>query len=167
PQLLFPLHDIYTSLDEIAKDIESCAVEVAKSPSGAMSVHDHALLLPLTFEKHYPLKKEYWENPTEKYTSDDRTRAFLRTMEEKKYQRKLLVTPNPIGKGRNTGGFAAALPFFEKDAKMIEHFMRQSDWSVEIKAKESAIYVMGDIMVFNWKTKSFEEVVQDTEKLLN
>lgn len=167
PQLLFPLHDIYMSLDEISKDIESCAVAIEKSQEEDMSVHDHALLIPLKFENHYSLKKEYWENPSEKYTSEDRARAFLHTMGEKKLQKQLLVTPNPFEKGKETGGFAAALPFFEKDAHMIEHFMRKSDWPVEIKAKESAIYMMEDIVVFNWKTKSFEEVVQETERLLN
>lgn len=167
PQLLFPLHNIYTSLDEIAKDIKSCALEIDRAEKGEMSVHDHALLLPLTFEKHYLLKKEFWANPTEHYTSEDRARAFLHTMGEKKFQRQLLVTPNPIGKGSNTGGFAAALPFFQKDGHMIEHFMRKSDWPVEIKAKESAIYAMGDIVLFNWKTKLFEEVVGETERLLN
>lgn len=166
-KILFPLHNIYTSLEEIAKDIEDCASEIETYREEDMHVHQFALLVPLAYARPYRLKKEFWENPSEKYESDDRMRAFLYTMGEKKLKRKLLVTPNPFDTTQKTGGFAAALPFFEKDEHMIEHFMRKSDWPVEITAKESAIYDMGDIMVFNWKTKSFEEREQESEQMLN
>ena len=166
-QMLFPLQNIYTSLDDIVTDIENCASEIAQFEDKAAGVHEHALLLPLTFEKHYPLKKMYWENPTESYTIDNRMRAFLHTMGQNTMMRKMLVTPNPFDKKQKPPTFAAALPYFERDEHMIEYFMQKSDWPVEIQAKDAAIYTMGELVTFNWQTKTFEEHEIDTDTLIN
>lgn len=164
PRILYPFQNIFTSLDDVASAVEECAREIAASKEHIMLVHECVLLVPIIFEKYYPLKKRFWEHPCENYDIDDRMRAFLQILDKKVSKKKLLVPPSPTDKKQITA-FSAALPYLEKHEDMIEKFMLQSDLPVEIRAKHAAIYEMGEILVYNWQIKEFEK--PEDEILLN
>jgi len=151
PQAILRISHIFTSKDEasyyIGKYIESARAKIK------LEIHDITILIPLYFQSLYPLKKEYWRKPTQKYEDDSikLMRVFFPVLEKPEFY-KLLVTPLLIQD--NKWIFRAAAPFLiSADKSVIERFLLTSDWTIDTRVKNAALYTFGEPSSFNWKTK--------------
>jgi|SRR3990167_9364055 len=151
----YPMTFIYRSLDEVSQVVQEAVKEIQNL--GELSVLQHVMLLPLRFVSHYPLRREFWQNPSHHYDSLDRLRTFQPLAKTPQFY-KLLVTPtflDDYGKWH----LNATLPLYlSMNESVIEQFMYHSDQSVDERAKCAAIYTFGKPMQYNWETQKVADI---------
>lgn len=151
---LIPFDGIYKSPDEAADAVPPVVEKAAMDTS---YIHPDGVLVPIRFHSHYPLRKEFWVEPTMKYEGFDRSLLFMPVIRSPELYH-VLVVPQFI-KGKKTI-FNPALPLKNiNDTKTIENFMLTSDLVVDGRAKYAAIYSLGKSLRFNWETRKISEVI--------
>lgn len=141
-----PSYPVYASTDEFLSDCDYIAQYAEKNN---VSVHEEAILVPLSLHDLFPLKRIYWEKPSVKFKSHDRSNLILNAL-HLPYFYKMLVTPSSYAKRRFT--FMTALPFYVTvKKKEIELFMYESDFPVNEYANQAAIYLLEQPFMLNWK----------------
>lgn len=140
------------------KDV-SRAISAASSFNDSVNtwkINDVCAVIPITLVSLYPLKPEYWENPTENYDVFIRGALFNDAVANLPLY-KLLVTPI-FSIDERKWFFNAAIPFkiTAKD-KEIENFMLHSDYQVDERADSAGIYLFGKPIRYNWKKKIVEK----------
>jgi hypothetical protein len=148
--VMYPLYQIYTSLDEVVVDIEEYKKILTEGES-VSQVSDICFLFPLTFDRRYSLTREFWMNPDIAYTPSHRISAFMQVISKPELF-SLLVTPS---KQNRRWRFMAALPLFtNQDDASVRQFMLHSDWPVDESAKYAAVYRIEKMQVYNWVEKA-------------
>lgn len=152
----YPLTNLSISFEEISLDIKQLTEYNKKE--NKIKVGEFVSILPVAFESLYPLRKEFWGNPSSHFDADDRIR-LLREAATQPIFYKLLVTPNILN---NIWVYSAALPFFiSSNNSLIEKFMLTSDWPVTPLAKYAAIYSLGEPKKYNWITKEVSNLLNN------
>jgi len=153
---VFPLHQTVTSQDDAARYVKEI-YDHMKSKSPDIDIPELCSLIPITFHTLIPLKREYWQHPTLKYTYDQRDSLFLKLMDNPTLH-QLLVTPAYYNSKKKIWEFTASLPLpYNASPKIIEQFMFQSDQAVDARAKSAAIYSVGEPKRYNWKENEVME----------
>jgi hypothetical protein len=170
--LIIPLStvskDIHGVIESIKQFVRSLKISKDKKAKQIQEVIDKAILIPITFVKLYPLKKEYWTKSKIDKDLKDRISAFLPALNYV-HAYKLLVVP--YRKIKKNWEFAAAYPFsiFDDDTE-IEKFIYGSDQQIDITAKYAAIYSFGVPKRLNWKTGEVSFVKRESlqkDKIVN
>jgi len=150
------LHVLKKDKKAAIKYAEEVLVQVKKLRKPAPAI-DYLLLVPLTFSHLYPLKKEYWDNPSYEIKSIDKAVLFSEAI-AKPWLYHLLVTPGLDEKTKKVE-LSAAFVFKKGAERDLETFMRTSTHPVSPEAKNAAIYNIGDSFGYDLKKK--EEIVND------
>ena len=115
-------------------------------------------LLTVTLSRKYPLRREFWFQPTEEFSFDQRNAMFEKAFAAPAMY-SLLVTPN-TSEGDDTWKFSAAMPFLNTTPDTsIEQFMLHSTWAVSEMAKNAAIYISSEVREYDWVAKQFTQSV--------
>lgn len=166
-RFLFPMPTIYSSIDEIAQSIEKTIDETSQNSlheEGELMVLDTAIVLPINLHEYYPLKKEFWNNPARHFDTQDRIKLFNKVISNPRLN-MLLVTPSYFSDREKKWYLSATLPLrLSYEDKEIENFMLSSDYPVDIRAKNAAIYSFGRPLRLKWATMELEEVENETEQ---
>lgn len=149
----YPFINLVTTLDEIVSDINDFS-KFADNKSKII-VEDICTIVPVSFHSLFPLRKEFWKSPIQKYASQDRVKLLINAISNFEMY-KLLATPYIENEFETV---AAALPFYiSADNSLVEKFMMASDWPVDRKAKYAAFYLFNKPKRFNWKTKQLSDI---------
>ena len=144
--MIYPLTLVYTSMAEFRFDMTLLHSNNSEM-DGRLS--DIAVALPITFEKTWPLKREYWEHPSTAFSSEDRQKLFFDTIENPSFY-TLLATPYHFEK--NYTQIAAVCPFLSNSSDIaIETFMKNSNYPVPQSASQAALYKFEKPQPINWK----------------
>ncbi len=147
---VYPLTPIFYTLDEVAFYIRESEEHFLESEE--YSIQETGLLIPLHKDRLLPLKEEYWYGPTEHFDGLDRMRLFMGI--PPKYQMyKLLVTPSGMDDEQNIFLDAVLPVLYSAPDRLIEGFLKTSDYPVLESAREVAIYSLGTPFRFNWQTE--------------
>lgn len=112
------------------------------------------VLLAVTLSRRYPLRREFWLQPTEEFSFDQRSDLFVRALAAPAMY-SLLVTPN-TSEGDDRWRYSAAMPFLNTTPEAsIEQFMLHSTWPVSEMAKNAAIYTLSEVREYDWVAKNF------------
>lgn len=153
-KVILPLSSLQKDFADIAGAMKDLRKNIEKE-GGSISIPDRCFVLPVTFLRRYPLKKEFWQKPVHSYTSAQRMSAFFRVM-EKPLLYSLIVTPSLMKK---KWWCMAALPVVNSAADVtIEQFMQTSDWPVSEEAKSAAIYTFSTLIIYNWVERWEEDM---------
>ena len=146
---VYPFDSVYNSLGEVSEQCRS-SFEFNKTINEGWNIHEITIVLPIVFEKHFPLKPEYVVTPPATIKDHHRVALFNEAFTALPLF-KLLVTPlfNPYKKAWH---FNAAIPFkiTASADREIESFMLNSDYPVDERAKYAAIYIFGKPIRYNW-----------------
>ncbi|MDO8658290.1 MAG: hypothetical protein Q7K55_06105 [Candidatus Levybacteria bacterium] len=153
-----PMERIYTSIDLIMHELKRCIKEYAKMN---YNILERMLLMPIALSKRIPLKREYWQKPTEHYDFLNKFLAFIKIFNEKVIDKKLLVTPCFHNVKKDSWIFNATLPFLENEEDIIEKVMLTSDIPVDESAKYTAVYNIGNFIIYDWKKKEYIDTEQE------
>lgn len=147
--MLYPFEVVYPSITTLQNSMKKYAFDWNKEIANGMEIIDVSIIVPITLETLYPLRKEFWDNPTYHFDDLDRFRGFWRAAAKPSFY-KVIVTPQWIG---TRVSFQAIIPFYiTATRKDIDTFMLYSDYPVDEAAKYAAIYTIGTPLRFNWRT---------------
>ena len=143
----FPLKEIYTNFAEIEHQSEKF---IQKNESKNIYIPEAPIIFPINFIGNLPLKAEFWDEPTQEFSATGRINNFLKPLENFRYY-KLLVCPISIGKTMKPW----ATYCFNLNAKKEEIFFFMSSYylSMDIRAKNAALYHFGNPIRYELKTK--------------
>lgn len=154
---IFPLRGITTSLDETASYIKEI-VDDFREKTDQIEIPEDCSLIPITFSSLLPLKKEYWDNPTDHYMTEERERLFI-NLYRNPLMHEMLVTPEYYDEDSDLWYLDATLPLKAGTPEpVIEQFMLSSTVQVDYRAKHAAIYTLSEPKRFNWLTKEVSKV---------
>lgn len=142
--MFYPLDQIFASFDEYQKAAKKFTKEFSIQD---LAVSDTGLLMPIVFTEKFPLKREYWQEPTISYTTQQRVKLFAGAANVHMLY-KLLVTPSSLVKRPALN--AAATFYTSATPAHIETFMYTSDFPVDETAKHAALYTMDRPFGINW-----------------
>ena len=118
-----------------------------------IELRNTCVLLTATLSHRYPLRREFWLQPTQEFSFDQRSELFVKALAVPTMY-SLLVTPS-TNKG-DLWKFSAAMPFLNTTPESaIEQFMLHSTWPVSEKAKNAAIYTFSEVREYDWVAKQF------------
>jgi len=144
--LLFPNRKVHAQVDDIVKDIKELESSLTKD-GDSYSILESCVVLPLRLSRRFPLKKEYWSNPTESFTDTSRSTPFVKAIYNPSLY-TMLITPSKEG---DVWRYLAALPIpISVSSTVIEQFMLHSDWPVAETAKQCAIYTIEQPFLYDW-----------------
>lgn len=158
-KFIFPLHYLYKNPRKGLEEVQEIYKGLKKEGT---YTHDWALVAPLHFIEKFPLKKDYWKNPSFEFEEFTRFRQFLSPMlNHKNY--KLLVTPFNV----QNKIFTAAMPF-SNDVSLdnVDLFLTTSDWQVDQEADCAAFYSINGlvgIQIFTGETYH-KDFIKNPEK---
>jgi hypothetical protein len=154
--LLFPNRKVHVKVDDIVKDIKELELSLTKD-GDTYSVLESCIILPLRLFRRFPLKKEYWANPSESFADTNRSTPFVKAI----YNPSLftmLITPSKEG---DVWRYHAALPIpVSATDTVIEQFMLHSDWPVAETAKQCAIYTIEQPFLYDWILRTHAPIPQ-------
>lgn len=159
PLMTLPLSGVSTSIDNVSRTVTDFLEGLKKNKYGSKAeIINMAILVPITFQKLVPLKKEFWHKHTNDPKFLDKITAFAPALSYPNLY-KLLVLPSGYIENLNHWEFSAAFPFsvFSDDPE-IEKFMFASKDVVEIKAKYAALYSFENPKKLNLKTGEVSEI---------
>lgn len=172
PVMITPLltisKDLKGAIESIKEFVEVITFSKSENAKQVQVVIDTAMLIPITFIKLYPLKKEYWTKGKIDKDIIDRIFAFLPVLNNLQVY-KLLVLP--FWHNKKKWEFNAAYPFsiFDGD-KDIEKFIYGSKQKIDMTAKFGAIYSFGAPKRLNWKTGEvsiIEKEIPEKNRIVN
>lgn len=120
------------------KNAEEAVLEI-RAKFKHSNVLDYIILVPLTFSKLHPLKKEYWEMPEIRIKEVDRSTSLIKSLVNPDFY-YFLVTPTRFKDKGNRIFPTAAFAFKREDEEMLGEMMKASDHSVCPEAKNAAVY---------------------------
>ncbi len=124
---------------------------------GKIDALPYIMLVTMNLSGSYPLKKDFWENPSFEYKDFDRMMSFINVITNPENY-KVLVTPTEVSKNV----FTAPIAFLKTAVDLdIELFMRSSDWYVDPTAKTCALYDIEGVVGINVLTR---EIVQKDDE---
>jgi hypothetical protein len=126
---------------------ESITKELKKS---GIQILNEILVLPLTYESTYPLKKEFWEGSKIEYDEWSRWELMLRASQYYKLYKLIVTSSFHEGKADI---LTAAFPFRDGLIDEVEIFMKASDFPVSETSKNAAIYSIEEPIGFDTFTK--------------
>lgn len=148
---VFPMKQVYPDL-EIVKDPIIEIVEHIKKKRSEVEVSFECAVVPISFKKIIPLKREYWEGQHESYNYDFHLSLFIRLLHKPEFH-KLLVVPTDFFPDLNYFKLEAALPLKITAGDIeIEQFIKGSDYEVHETASHAAIYFLNNPFSYNWET---------------
>lgn len=146
----FFLNQIYTNLKELGTEVKKIAGDLAKKPG--WHVEENVLITEITYERQYPLKREYWVKPILDYNFESRDQNLEAAL-LKSEMHFLLITPSLYLDKDKLWYLTAPIAFLKSATdETIEKFMLASNWPVEERAKHAAIYEFGKDLLYNWQT---------------
>lgn len=153
---LVPNKRVHVKPEDIVRDIKD--LENALSRDGEIyMILESCVLLPLQFSRLVPLKREYWENPTESFSDINRSTPFIHAIYNPSLF-SMLITPSKEG---DLWRYQAALPISMGSTNaVIEQFMLHSDWPVAETARQCALYKIGQPFLYNWLTHEHAPIPQ-------
>ncbi len=152
---LVPSSLIYTSIDEAARSIND--ISVSLYDSRRVIVNEIALLANISIEKHIPLSREYWSNPSINYGIEEKIRAFTKIPYYPSFY-KIIVTPTYLD-SHGIWYFDPAFPYLKNNSEdIIKQFMLKTNHVVEMKAKYAALYDIDSIYSFDWQDRKISPV---------
>lgn len=163
--MLMPLSTVIKNIDEADKCIADFLIGVNKLKNhDKIKFSEFAMIVPITLEKLFPLKKDYWTKCKLDPKYDDKFYVFIPAITNMSFH-KLLVVPYKYIKKINHWELCAAYPFsiFDED-KEIEKFIYGSNQKVDVRAKYAALYVFGEAKRYNWKTGVVSEIEKTNPK---
>lgn len=150
-KLTFPLYGLYTSIESINQSVREIEEDLLNKPEPGAQILERGVIVPLRLAEIYPLKPEFWSNPSKHYASEDRIRAFS-NMLLSEHPYLMLVTPSRYDDKHKTWQFSTAMPmpltFNDAD---LEQFMLTSDYPVESRANAAALYAIRKPQGIEWK----------------
>ena len=151
--LFYPSKEIFPAINDALENVVYDKKAFIKVDD--LYFQDVALLIPLTFESLYPLRREFWDDEIHDFTFTDRVAAFIKASVSPDLN-QVLVTPGLFGKKWR---FSAAVPFLPTaDNKTLEQFMLHSNWPVDERAKYAGIYKMEKSVYINLKTRQIKPI---------
>lgn len=155
-KIIWPLTTLQSDYKDIVKSVRTFQKQVTGKKNGII-LPDICFVMPVLFTRKYPLRKEFWQKPSNPYETSQRLSSFVHAI-DKPLLYSLLVTPM---KYRNSWRYAAALPIPNSTSdSVIEQFMKTSDWPVEESAKDAAIYSFSTVIIYNWVEEREENIVK-------
>lgn len=129
-------------------------------PSNAL---DHITLIPLSFIKLHPLKRQYWEKGEIKLKDTDISKSFVTSLlHPASYY--FLVTPTRYKNIGNKLILTGAFVFKKEDEDLLGELMKASSHPVNPEAKHVGIYEMGEPFYYDLAKKK-EFIIE--ENLIN
>jgi len=160
---VYPLITLFTSMSEVGPTIEEI-LDKANPEDGAV-ISESAIVVPVTFLSRYPLRREFWTNPSHHFDDDNRIKEFMPILTKYQFY-QLLVTPASYKK--EAWIFHATIPFLiSMPGSFVENFMLLSDWPVDQSAKSAGIYAFGQPQRYNWKTQEICRFDEETNKKMD
>ncbi len=160
-----PMESIYTTPKNAAYGVGQ-AMSHFNSLDKTITVPEECLLIPLSLNSLYPLKKGFWKKPEIKYDSQIRMKTFTKVLEYPEFF-SLLVTPFSYEQDSNKWYLNATIPLpATNNSSIIEQFMLKSDQVVESKAKYAAIYNIEGKLRFNWQTNEMKRFDDSARRVL-
>lgn len=157
--VLVPYAEVFSDSKKISTRLSDYQKELLPL---SITISDTAILLPLTISRYFPLKPEYWDEPTSEFDLVSRIPLFNRMLGNTQFY-ELLVTP---GREKNRWYFKSALPIrIGTPDRAIDEFMKRSDWYVDPTAKTCAIYTVGMPWMFNFKTGERHAITKSPSSL--
>lgn len=145
-KVIYPMGDVFTDVD----DMQRAVVNTQRDLEKKVEVMDQVIVAPIKFKRLFQLKREYWQTPQVRYKPWDQMLLYLRMLQDPAYH-MLVVTP--LGVYQKKEYFMAPIPFRVTTSDIeIDTFMRVSDAIVDETAKFAAIYSVGQIFGYNFKT---------------
>jgi hypothetical protein len=144
---VYPLSRLYTAQSDFIGDALNHQETIA-TPD--VAIGDVGFIIPLTFDRLWELKEEYWTDPTVHFGHMDRAHLFTAAILTPDFF-SMLVTPNGYTKGKDILSAAMPVPASRTDS-VVEQFMRSSDFPVDEEAKYAAVYTIGSPVGINIKT---------------
>lgn len=166
PLMIIPLSTISKNIDDAIESIynfvESLKNTENEDAKKISEVIDIGVLLPITFQKLFPLKKDYWTKTSKESVIDDKILAFLPVINNPHFYKLLVV---PYGHIKKHWEFCVSYPFsmFSEDLE-IEKFIYRSNQVVDIEAKYAAVYSFGAPKRLNWKTGEISDIEKNIPK---
>ncbi len=163
--MLYPFETVYPSIENLAEEMRNYSFEWNKEMANGMEIIDVSIIVPLVFHSLYPLRREFWNNPTMNFDDLDRFRGFWKAAAKPHFY-KVVVTPQWL---RKQVAYHAVVPFYiTAQVRDIDAFMMHSDYPVDERAKYAAIYTIGTPLRFNWKTGELSQAHKfDKTPILN
>ncbi len=134
---------IFTDFEQMISKTEFLSGQLK---SEGIKLLNEILILPIRFDRLFPLKHEYWENPKVNYDEWARWDLMLRATKFFKLY-KLIVTSSFYQ--NNTDIFTAAFPFKYNIQEEVDLFMRTSDFPVSESSNSAAIYSIEEPIGFD------------------
>ncbi|MDX1372887.1 MAG: hypothetical protein R3321_10475, partial [Nitrososphaeraceae archaeon] len=144
---IYPIGPIYISLNNAIKDV--ITFHKSFKHNKLVRINKDLLIFPITLNKTYPLKKEYWSNPSIRYSQFDRLKQFSKILSNYNFY-NLIVTPLNY---QNLTLLISAIPFpITATDRDIGNFMMKSDFPVDETAKDAANYSIEEPISYNYNT---------------
>ncbi len=143
---LIPYGEVFSDSSKITQELLHYQ---KKADTHDIDVSDSVLIVPLTLSRCFLMRPEFWGKSTVQFGGYTMIRLFSKMLCTPQFF-ELLVTP-----GRENGSwfYKPALPIQNGTPdRVIETFMKTSDWYVDTQAKYSAVYSVGLPWSLNIKT---------------
>jgi hypothetical protein len=151
----------------------SAKAAIKRSRGLDMHYLDYILVVPLTYQKDFKLKKEMWRQNNTNIGFARRNVSLLEAFDKNKLY-NVMVTPaivEILGKGKSLEMYIAFPMFKSASNAEIEALTRGSDMYVSPEAKNAAIYTIDDMygynVIKNEKVKKAIETSEITKNRLN
>lgn len=143
----YPLNRMYTANADFFADAGEHQETIA---TPGVTISDVGIILPLEFSRIWELKPEYWNDPSVHFGHMDRSKLFSASLSAPAFY-DVLVTPSGMKEGTELFSAAMPIPAGNTD-RVIEQFMRTSDYPVDEEAKYAAVYTPGMPFGINIRT---------------
>src|SRR3989338_4958737 len=149
----YPIGSVYNSIKDIMADSSFFGSNM--DVDNKLYVDHNTIVLPIKFEKLFPLEPRFWKKPSVHYSNNERMGLFGRLIKNYPFY-KLVVTPLNYAKKTI---FMSAFPYhITSGEKIIEAFMLNSDFPVDEKSKYAGIYSIEKGFHLNWQTGMLSEL---------
>jgi hypothetical protein len=146
----YPLFVPLTYLHGTLADVQKAVSETKRLSKNGKEVKEDIVVFPIVFDRHFPLRKEFWDNPTEDYTVEDRIKSFIELLKNEQFI-EILITPL-LGKKGKVKFHTACCFTLGTPKSTVDNFMLKSNHPVETSAKYAAFYRPKTPFILNLNT---------------
>lgn len=161
PFFLYSMQKDFSSLKKYAIE----AIEKIREMSGEKSrVIDTMLVIPVSFVKNYPLKKNMWDSPKVELQYDFRFVEYINAINKPDFY-NMMVTPMFVkSKKGKIFGYNAAFTFLKTNEEAVDSLTQMSDLYVNPEAKNAGIYSIEQVYGYDLEN---DEVVSKENSFIN
>lgn len=152
---MYPVMPIFSQKDMAVK----YARELVETEDLEPYFQQNLVMAKLTFNRSWPLKKEYFDHPSLEYSVLQRKTEMIKMFAAPQFY-ELLITPSDE-QTTTEGLMLAALPVSAGNDRDVEAFMQNSDWPVYPGADAAALYKIE--RVFGYDLENGEETENEIE----